>query len=383
MDFQQNIYTWETMVSTALHQLALDKKGPPSAIVFEPPGRIGTRRVLPEMNMVYQCQIPTQNPKNLTDIIYGFVRGAARSTGKTWGTSVYGSVARDDAPWYFTHAYDLGAQWFMFWDSHRLACVPYEECMAISRNLRNHIENHPKRDLDQLRDSAEIAILIPKGYNLGHVYMGRGILWGVGELNLERDNTKGVKYRTVMGNLFTEIERCIRSGIAFDLLWDLPAFQSAGYREIVRIREDGKVDVERDGERLHLDGPRIPARPDGTPPEISVDLSSVKGTAPLDITARANLTEGASPIYYTSGTNQEGVYVNSKVLWELYGPEEEDYVTLSHEFKDVKVLENGEKSSVEIQFNINRPGRYRLRASTCDIAGRTSVEWKTIVVSAP
>ena len=89
------------------------------------------------------------------------------------------------------------------------------------RNLSAHVESHPHRNLDALRKAAEMVILLPLGYNLGHVEMGRGNLWGVGELNLERRNREGVKYRTVMHNFFTEIERAIRLGIAFDLLWDL------------------------------------------------------------------------------------------------------------------------------------------------------------------
>lgn len=375
---QQNLYTWETLASTALYQLAEDKTGPPSAIVFEPPGRIGSRRTLPEMNMAYLCQIPVDRPGNFTDIIYGFLRGAARAANKSWGTSIYGSVSRNDAFWHLTHAYDLGAQWFMFWDTHRLACVPYEECLALSRNLRNHIDNHPYRDMKKLKKAAEIALLFPAGYNLGHVHMGKGNLWGVGELNLERANRHGVKYRTVMGNLFAEIERCLRFGIAFDLFWDLPAFQPDGYREIVRIREDGRVEVEEGGKRLVHDGPRTPARPGGDPPRIAVDVSTEEGSVPLEMTARARLNEGSSLIYYTSGANKNGVYVNSKVFWELYGPEEEDYRILSHEFRDADIQDHGSRSTVEITFRIEGPGVYRLRASTCDLAGRTAVDWKTI-----
>ena len=70
---------------------------------------------------------------------------------------------------------------------------------------------------------------MPPGYNLGHVAMGKGSLWGIGELNLERLNRKGVKYRTVMGNFFIEIERCIRLGVAYDLLWDVEGLQLSGY----------------------------------------------------------------------------------------------------------------------------------------------------------
>ena len=57
--------------------------------------------------MTYGCQIPVDDPKNFADIIYGFLRGAARLTGKQWGTSFYGAVDRADAPWFLALAYDL------------------------------------------------------------------------------------------------------------------------------------------------------------------------------------------------------------------------------------------------------------------------------------
>ena len=38
---QANLYSWETMVSTAAHQLSQHPRVP-EAMVFEPPGRIGT-----------------------------------------------------------------------------------------------------------------------------------------------------------------------------------------------------------------------------------------------------------------------------------------------------------------------------------------------------
>ena len=263
---QQNLYTWETMVSSALYQLGEGESRPPSSMVFEPPGRVGTLRTLPEMNMAYRCQVPIDDPKNLIGIIYGFVRGAARLTEKGWGTSIYGSVDRADSFWFLTHAYDLGAQHFFFWDAHRLACVPYSECLALARNLRAHADAHPYRNLQKLKQAAEVAILLPPGYNLGHVYLGKGNLWGLGELNLERVNREGVKYRTVMGNFFTEIERCIRMGIAYDLLWDIEGHQLTGYRQVVRVREDGKVEVIVDGKNTLHDGPRTPGRPEGDPP---------------------------------------------------------------------------------------------------------------------
>ena len=377
---QENPYTWETMVSTAILQLGEGESGPPSAMVFEPPGRFGTLRTLPEMNMAYRCQIPVDDPKNLIDIIYGFLRGAARLTDKEWGTSIYGKVDRADASWFLTHAYDLGAQRFFFWDAARLACVPYRECLALTRNLRAHVETHPYRDLQKLKQAAEVAILLPPGYNLGHVHMGKGSLWGLGELNLERVNREGVKYRTVMGNFFTEIERCIRMGIAYDLFLDIEGHPPAGYRQIVRVREDGKVEVMVDGKTTLHDGLRAPDRPEGDPPQLAIELSTETGKAPLGVAASAILVEGSSPVYYTLGANPKGIYRNVKVLWELYGPGEEDYRFLLGENREPHIRNEGKWTRVEIEFKIGRPGEYRLRAATVDLAGRTTVVWRSISV---
>jgi hypothetical protein len=252
--------------------------------------------------------------------------------------------------------------------------------LALARNLRAHAEAHPYREMNKLKRAAEIAILLPPGYNLGHVYMGKGNLWGLGELNLERLNRKGVKYRTVMGNFFTEIERCIRMGVAYDLFWDIEGYKFPGYRELVHIREDGKVTVEVNSKKNLYNGPRIPYRPDGNPPQLTIELSNEIGESPLEIIARAFLAEGSSPIYYTLGADRKGIYKNVKVFWELYGPEEEDYRFLIDWDREPRIRNKGNKTNVDIKFKISQPGKYRLRAATVDMAGRTAVIWKNIIV---
>ena len=377
---QENLYTWETIISSAVYQLSEGNTESPAAIVFEPPGRVGTMRTLPEMNMTYGCQLPIDNPKNLASILYGFLRGAARQTDKNWGMSIYGQVHRADAFWLQTHAYDLGARHFHYWDNYQLACVPYGEVLALSRNLSAHVESHPHRKLDALRKAAEIVILLPPGYNLGHVEMGRGNLWGVGELNLERPNREGIKYRTVMHNFFTEIERAIRLGIAFDLIWDLEGFTLSDYREIVRIREDGKVEVHEGNETTLHEGARTPTRPTGTPPTLTVDVSIPQTDIPLEVRACATITKGSASVYYTRGADASGIYNNEMVLCELFGPEEEDYLFLNREPSEIRIDQTESVVEVEIRFSLKHLGNYRLRVATVDIAGRTAVEWKTITV---
>ena len=378
---QENLYTWDTMISSAVYQLSEGNTKSPAAIVFEPPGRVGTMRTLPEMNMTYGCQIPIDNPKNLANILYGFLRGAARQTDKGWGMSIYGQVHRADAFWLQTHAYDLGARHFHYWDNYQLACVPYSEILALSRNLSAHAESHPHRKRDALLTAGEIAILLPPGYNLGHVEMGRGNLWGVGELNLERHNREGIKYRIVMHNFFIEIERAIRLGVAFDLLWDLAGLKLSDYREVVRIREDGKVAVNEGSETVIYEGARTPTRPNGIPPTLTVNISIPQTDPPLEIHASAAITEGSAAVYYTRGADKSGVYNNEMVLWELFGPEEEDYRFLNREQSEIRINQTESGTEVEIRFSLKHPGYYRLRAATVDIAGRTAVMWEAITVA--
>ena len=371
---QRNLYSWETMIASAAWQLTAEPDGGPCAVVFEPPGRLGARRTLPEMNMAYGCQLAPDDPANLADVIIGFLRGAARAADKDWGVSIYGAVDRADAPWLLTHAYDLGAKYFFFWDNSQLACVPFGECLSLARHLQAHVQSHPDRDLARLKRAAEVAILLPPGYNLGHVHMGRGNLWGLGELNLERTNRYGLRYRQIMGNVFTEIERCRRLGIGFDLLRDLKGIKLNGYREMVHVREDGRVEIFAEGRHSLRDGPRVPERPAGKPPQLAVELSVANKELPCTVKARARVTEGSSPIYYTTGADRHGVYHNAMVLWELYGPAGEDYRSLASQVIRSETRD-GAAAEVETTFTIEQAASYRLRAATTDLAGRSTVKW--------
>lgn len=376
---QENLFSWETMVATAGYQLSQDP-GVTEAMVFEPPGRVGAWRTVPELDMTYGCQLSPGDPKHLADVICGFLRGAARATGKQWGFSIYGAVDRADSYWLLTHAHDLGATRFFFWDTSGLAGVPYQESLALARNLRAHAGHYPARDLERLKRAAEVAILLPPGYNLGHVQLGKGSLWGLGELNLERTNRRGVKYRKVMANFFAEIERCLKLGVSFDLFWDLPGFPPADFREVVRVREDGRVEVTEQGVQTVLNDARQPPRPGGIPPELTIQLSARPKRAPATIRAVARVTERSAPVFYTVGADASGIYYNAVVAWELYGPGEEDYRFLMPPkmLPTVRRVSGGYEITTDVRFD--RPGAYRLRAGTVDLAGRSTVIWTDILV---
>ena len=102
------------------------------------------------------------------------------------------------------------------------------------------------------------------------------------------------------------------------------------------------------------------------------------------VTARTTVLEGSAAVYYTLGADAAGVYRNARVLWELYGPQDEDYRFLLQELRgerQPRVSTSGDTHVVEIDFQIDRPGTYRLRAATVDLAGRTAVTWKRLTLS--
>ena len=68
------------------------------------------------------------------------------------------------------------------------------------------------------------------------------------------------------------------------------------------------------------------------------------------------------------------------ILWELFGPGEEDYRFLNRDHSEIRIDQTESVAEVEIRFTLNRPGNYRLRVATVDLAGRTAVAWGTVTV---
>ena len=100
----------------------------------------------------------------------------------------------------------------------------------------------------------------------------------------------------------------------------------------------------------------------------------------IEITARAFVKEGSAPIYYTQGADKNGHYNNIYVLWELFGPEEEDYYYPWSESWKIQVDDKDTHAEAIINLPISKSGKYRLRAATSDLAGRSTVVWKEINV---
>jgi len=92
------------------------------------------------------------------------------------------------------------------------------------------------------------------------------------------------------------------------------------------------------------------------------------------MTAEARITEGGSPVYYTTGADRSGVYRNAMVLWSFNGPGE----ATTHADGHVTPRESQDPASamIEVQFSVEQPGTYRLRVATTDLTGRSAVTWK-------
>ena len=60
---QQNLYVWETMISSAAYQLSEGNTKTPAAIVFEPPGRGRNNADTPRNEYDIQVPDPDRQPK--------------------------------------------------------------------------------------------------------------------------------------------------------------------------------------------------------------------------------------------------------------------------------------------------------------------------------
>ena len=371
-----DVWSWETLISSGAYQLCATGKGSPAAIVYE--GREAANRDLPLFNSSTGAQFSTTDAQAWLDMVYGMLRGAARLSGKRWGISIYGQFERAEAYRALCYGYERGASFFLFWMGTGEHHVPYEEQLAWSRFIREYARQHPNRDVSRLRKTAEVLILFPAGYTL----LSKEPMWWLPPLHYEKKNKHGLKYREVLARVAAEMERCYRAGVCYDLAWDLEGFWGSGnndikspelkgYREVVRVCEDGRVIVQKGSREKVFYEPRWPRRPKGKAPGLKISLSKEEGKAPMTLVAQAEVTEHQSPVHFTPAHDEKGVWRNTKVIWQLYGPGPDDFAHLS---------ERHDAKTGLLPLELDQAGVYRLRASVVDRAGRSTVRWKRITV---
>jgi hypothetical protein len=86
-------------------------------------------------------------------------------------------------------------------------------------------------------------------------------------------------------------------------------------------------------------------------------------------------------VYYTLGADVQGVYQHAMAAWELFGPDAEDYRFLQPNDLRPRVVQRKNQAEVDVDFQLERPGTYRLRTATVDQAGRTAISWNEICVA--
>lgn len=371
-----NVWSWETLISSGAYQLCATGREGPAAIVYE--GRGVANRDLPLFNSSTGAQFSTGDAQAWLDMVYGTLRGAARLSGKRWGISIYGQFERAEAYRALCYGYESGSSFFLFWTGAGEHHVPYEEQLALSRFIKEYARQRPDRDIDRLRKMAEVLILFPAGYTL----LSKEPMWWLPPLHYEKKNKHGLKYREVLARVAAEMERCYRQGVCYDLAWDLEGFlgeesngmktlKLEGYREVVRVCEDGKVIVQNGSREKVFHEPRWPRRPKGKAPGLKISLSREEGKAPMTLVAHAAVTEHRSPVHFTPAHDEKGVWRNTKVIWQLYGPGPDDFAHLS---------DRHDAKTGLLPLELDKAGAYRLRASVVDRAGRSTVQWKRIMV---
>ena len=231
---------WETYVETSYYQLEAN----PVGIIQECRWRIDPNAdsqqilMLQRINEEFGVDIPV-TPENLFLWFYTQMRGAARVFDSMWGMSIYGQ-AEPNLRWpSMKLAYDLGAEYIWFWTSDHDHHVPFTEQLRLARELSEYAESRPPRDLDKLRHAATTAVVLPYGYSLPTSWQLH--TWGTHIYPLNRKNRFGLTYKQVLTPAVREIARCLKNGIAYDVVPAGEEFDPTGYSEVVRIKENGRL----------------------------------------------------------------------------------------------------------------------------------------------
>ncbi len=216
---------WETMYQTAFYQLEAGLAG----VVHE--GRY-------RLDEFDQAIAKWTNPprkhtaREMLQYHYGILRGAARQTGKHWGTSIYGQADPKLSPLAVTLAYDMGARYVWFWTSDHDHHLPWPEQLELARilkahagkNRRNSIYHSPAPVLDT-------AIVIPYGY-----FLELGNLWWIRALDVEGKNEHSQRFARLMRSTHAQIHQAMDRGDDFDVLIDTDQ-PVTGYRKLVRVTD--------------------------------------------------------------------------------------------------------------------------------------------------
>lgn len=218
---------WETMYPTAHYQLAAGLAG----IVHE--GRYRLEEF--DAAIARWTDKPRQHtPEEMLRYHYAFLRGAARATGKQWGTSIYGQAEEKYAGLAVTLAYDMGARYVWFWTSDHDHHVPWVEQLELSRKLKAHAAGHARQSIYRPAPVVDRAIVIPYGW-----FLELGDLWWIRAVDKELKGDYARGYVRLMREAHREIQGAMDRGEGFDVVVD-GGQTIQGYKRVTRVSADGE-----------------------------------------------------------------------------------------------------------------------------------------------
>lgn len=221
---------WVTMNETSFYQLA----GGASGIVHE--GRYNIEQFVKDSERFIGKGLQI-TAEEMLRIEYAYLRGAARTFGKYWGTAIYGQCDPNIAPMALTLAYDMGARYIWLWTYDHQHHLPHFMKLKLLRKLKAHKKAHPRGNPTDLLYAAKTAILIPYGYGY---HIGFDQLWESPHLRVTKTNALGVPHREIAGAALAEGIACAKMGEDFDFVVDVSQ-KLSGYTRVVRIGLDGIV----------------------------------------------------------------------------------------------------------------------------------------------
>jgi len=216
---------WETLYETAHYQM----RGGCNGIVHE------GRYQLADFDKAVAKFTHTDRKHTAEQLLkyhYAFLRGGTRPFDKYWGTAIYGQCDPAIAPRAVTLAYDMGARYIWYWTSDHDHHLPWVEQMQLTRTLRKHAAEHPRKSIFGPKAVLDTAIVLPDGF----IASMEGLPWVPVPGN---DPTKGEhwrKYQRLMERLMTAVHDACDSNEDFDITVD-DGREIAGYRKVVRIIE--------------------------------------------------------------------------------------------------------------------------------------------------
>lgn len=214
--------SWDTCLTFA----SCEQAGGAPCVVFE--GRYVKRGYGWVPEILLGESLSNLADKQQYDYFDAFMRGASRRNNAYWGTSVYPEGDPKMMLPAMVRAYDQGARNFWFWHDNSL---DYKDCVRIIKGLSDHIKAHPRT---QATTRATTAIVIPKGYVLNE--------FGVFGMNREAPSEGGASYGDISAAATFQGILCSRAGVEYDYVNDYSGITKAGYKQLIYVREDGKLD---------------------------------------------------------------------------------------------------------------------------------------------